>query len=175
MEIDAYVHYVRSYENGLHVRNKVDDFLFDVQYQPDDYVRLMRAGTKENYRKTLETNNEIQNLQYYVVNISVASNPQLDILDYNAQNLPDKQKRSYYFSYLFQNDIELEEGGKRYPCLLFHFERPADGKNSKTFVVGFDKGDIESTEAKLIINSSYLGSLPVKIKISKENIPSIKV
>jgi hypothetical protein len=149
----------------LHVKKESEAFLFDLQFQPEEYLQLIRPENNPGNKG---------NMQYYLLNISVLENSAVSIVDYNVRSQEEIQKRNYYFSYLFQNDIELEESGKRHPCILYHFERPADSKNNRTFVLGFDN-TLKSEEVRLIINSPYFGSLPVKIEISKENIPSLKV
>jgi hypothetical protein len=162
------VNWVNDYTNGLHVKKTFSDFVFDLQYQPAEYIALM--GNQPSVSID-------DNLEYYTLKISL-TDPLSDFIDYNVQNGSEKQKKLYYFSYLFQNDISLEEGGVSMPCVLYHFEQ-SDLKKSRTFVLGFQKASGEvadkKDETRIIIDSPYFNSLPVKIKISKGSIPELKI
>ncbi|MDQ3395276.1 MAG: hypothetical protein M3512_14345, partial [Bacteroidota bacterium] len=117
---------------------------------------------------------EVDHLQYYLLKIEVAGS-NMDFLNHGIQSIQEKQEKIYYFSYLFQDDIYLEEEGEKLPCVLFHFERAMDMKNSRTFVLGFEKPLKESESACLIINSDQFDAQNIKIKISKKNIPNLKI
>ena len=170
LEKKAYIEFVQDYQNGLHVQKETDEFVFDVQYQPTEYIKLMRLSNAKE-----KSDDEVSNTQYFVLTISVR-NGEVDITDYNIQSLEEKQQKVYYFSYQFQGDIQLEENGKLLPCVLFHFERPVDLKHSRKFVLGFENVCKEDCkEAKLVINSSQFGSLPIRIKVLKMNSPALKI
>ena len=170
---DAYVRWVQDQENGLHVTKIVGDYVFDLQYQPTDYVVLQRSAGNLNAGQYDQMKNEISSMQYYTLTISIADN-RSDFIDFNIQSLQEKQQKLYYFSYQFQDDIHVEENGKKLPCVLFHFERPVDLKPARTFVLGFERtGD--SPTSVLNIISDYLGGEVVRINISKENIPTLKL
>lgn len=164
LERNDYVSWVRDYKNGLHIKSIYNDFVFDLQYQPKAYLDLLRENRPLN-----------DDLQYYVLNLSIVD-PGLDFMEYNVSDVGEKQRRLYYFSYLFQSDIFLEEHGERFPCVLFHFEQ-STLNNGKTFVLGFERSGSDGIvkESKLIVDSSYFGSLPIKIKVNKDNIPSVKL
>lgn len=166
-----YVAWVRSYENGLHVQKQSGEFTFDLQYQPSAYVLLQRNPqlTKEVYAEEVK---EIEGLQYYILTISLTDKSQ-DIMTYDVQDEAQVQRKQYYFSYLFQNDIVLEDNGKTLPCVLYHFERSVDLKSGRTFVLAFETAEAPSEEATLLITGEVFGSLPVKIKVSKANVPSV--
>ena len=169
----SFVAWVRDYSNGLHVQKEQGEYVFDLQFQPLDYVLLQRNAemTQAGYQQALQ---EIAGLQYYILTVSL-KDKNVDFMDYGVQNEREQQQRLYYFSYLFQNDIRLEEGAERLPCVLFHFERSGDLKNSRTFVLAFEDHQQAFTEAKLVIDAAAFGSLPVRIKISKDNIPGLKL
>jgi hypothetical protein len=162
LDRDEFMAWVRDYENGLHVKQNHDQYEFDLQFQPSSFVRLQR---QDNTSLT-----ELNTIQYYTLKISADNG---DFVNAGVSNQIEKQQRLYYFSYLFQDNIKLqEEGGNTLPCVLYHFEKGI-GKES-TFVLGFENPNVESKAASLIIQSEEFGSFPVKIKISKDNIPSVK-
>lgn len=156
---EEFVKWVRDYDNGLHVKQNSGEFLLDLQYQPGKYLKIIQGI--EHQTDTLH-----DGIQHYLLTIDLQSDNQ-NIVEYNCHTPEDMQRKLYYFSYLFQNDITLEENGNILPCVLFHFERSADLKKSRTFLLGFENHDKESEEARLVINSQHLGSLPIKIKVLK--------
>jgi hypothetical protein len=161
---EDYVRWVRSYDNGLHVKKAVDVFIFDLQYQPSSYLQLVNRGNSVD-------SNPSDSMQYYVLRIGLVQGSN-DIINYQVQNTIEKQQRLYYFSYLFQNSIYLEDNGVKFPCSLFHFEQ-SDMDGARTFVLGFPKSNGE--EPSLIVDSPMFGSLPVKIKIYRHDIPTVKL
>ncbi|HEY3402428.1 MAG TPA: hypothetical protein VGK59_03515 [Ohtaekwangia sp.] len=163
MDESSFVQWVTDYENGLHVRREAGDYIVDVQYMPEDFKWLQ-------YRD--QPRQQDDQLQYYTVTIQPKIDD-MDLIDFNIQNEAERQQRLYYFSYSFQNDLMIEENGQALPCVLYHFERPADMKNSRTFLLAFEKHPQASQDVRLVINSRVLGSLPVNIKINKSNIPAL--
>jgi hypothetical protein len=159
----SYVQWVQDVDNGLHVKKEIGEFVFDIQYLPLDYMWLQyKNGSRE----------DLKGLQYYALTISPKES-QKDFIEGGASSEADKQRKLYYFSYSFQSSILLEENKKQSPCVLYHFERPIDLKNGRTFMLGFEEEFPDSKEAKLVIDSQYFGSLPIKIKISKDNVPTL--
>jgi hypothetical protein len=150
-----YLAWVTSYENGLHVKRAQNNFVFDVQYQPLDFIQLTNPSKN------------IDSFQYYMLKISSADGVG-NIVSNGAQSPIEVQQNQYYFSYTFQQDIYLEDNGVKYPCLLFHFEQSTGRVNEKTFLLGFDN-TFDSQEVKFVIDSDHFSSLPIRIKISKRN------
>lgn len=159
-----YVRWVRSYDNGLHIQKEVGAFALDLQYQPSEYMKLINE--KNGIR-----NGQSDSIQYYVLRIRLSRSND-DIINYQVQNNAEKQQRLYYFSYLFQNYIYIEDSGVRYPCTLFHFEQ-SDLEGARTFVLGFPQSKGE--EPCLVVDSPLFGSLPVKVKIHRHDIPTVKL
>ncbi len=163
---DEYKAWLQDPDNGLHVKQTSGDFIFDIQFKPGDLLRLERSTLS--IRK-----GEQSSMQYYTMKIA-CTDPSTDIVKYKVANQAAYQQRLYYFSYLLQNDIFLEENGKRYPCVMFHFEN-TDLSGSRVFSLGFDTAGSVSEESMLIIESAQFGSLAVKIEIEKDNIPTLKI
>jgi hypothetical protein len=161
---EEYIHWVRSYDNGLHVQKEVDIYKFDLQYQPLSYLQLLNRGNSVDSSPS-------DSMQYYVLRIGMVKDGH-DIITYQVQNAVEKQQRLYYFSYLFQNSIYLEDNGVKFPCSLFHFEQ-SDMDRARTFVLGFPKSNGE--EPSLVVDCPMFGSLPVKIKIHRHDIPTVKL
>jgi hypothetical protein len=167
LEREEYIRWIQDPKNGLHTLKESNGFVFDLQYQPAEFMGLQSGGHQSQASKSDGT-------QYYMLTVSL-TDPELDFINNTIQDNSEKQEKLYYFSYLFQNDIQLEENGKSFPCVLFHFERPQDLKHGRTFLLGFENQGEEDKEAKLVIQSEQFGSLPIRIKINKENIPTLKI
>jgi hypothetical protein len=159
-----YIRWVRDYDNGLHVRKEANVFVFDVQYQPIEYLKLSSQNNSI-------VSEQSDSLQYYILRIGMKQGDD-DIISYQVQNMSEKQQRLYYYSYLFQNNIYLEDNEVKLPCVLFHFEQ-SDLESARTFVLGFPKSF--SDEPSLVIDSRFFGSLPIKIKIDRHNIPTVRL
>lgn len=166
LEREEYISWVRDYENGLHVRKAAGDFDFDIQYQPAFYLALLNNDT------SYVSN---QGIDHYILKVGV-SDEDSDIINYGVKSNEELQRRSYYFSYVFQNDIYVLEGGKKLPCVLYHFE-PSDMTNDRTIVIGFEKNEGVGSvdESIVVIESPFFSALPIKIKVSKKRIPAVKV
>lgn len=174
LDREAYVKWIRDYDHELHVKEEHDEFVFDLQYTPADYVWLQRNATTTDHATYEAEKKDIEQTQYYTLTISVKDDA-TDFIDYGISDIQEKQRKLYYFSYLFQDDIKLEENGEQLPCVLFHFEKPVDLKRSRTFMLGFENIHPDAKEARLVISSPQFGSLPFKIKISKDHIPTLDI
>jgi hypothetical protein len=166
-----YVRWVRDYDNEMHVQSVSNDFIFDLQYQPAEYVWLQRNPDHvigNDYQKEL---NEISVIQHYTLTIKTSDNS--DLLNFNTDDVQVRNARHYYLSYHFQDDITLHENGKVLKCELFHFERSTNG--SCRFSLGFPGSKSDSEQATLQINSEMFDSLPIKIKIHKDKTPSLQL
>lgn len=174
LERKEYVAWVHDSENGLHVKKEHGNYIFDLQFQPTEYVLLQRIGDTSDTSQYRSARKEIETTQYYTLTVSIADQ-KTDFINYQVHDMSEKQRKLYYFSYQFQNDIRLEENGQELPCVLFHFERPVDLRPARTFVLGFENPFTASKESTLVITSGQFGSIPIRIKVSKENIPTLKL
>ncbi len=171
---DEYIHWVKDVDNGLHVIAEQSDLIIELQYQPADYLLLQRNYVSKDFHKTNDSIlAEIDNMQHYLLTIRTKSNTPIE--NFNVTNQDQKQRKLYYLSYLFQHDISLRDNDDTHPCVLYHFEKPADLSYSRTFVLGFENSNQNSTEATVTIVSEHFGSLPINIKVSKANIPKLKI
>lgn len=173
LDQDEYVQWVRDYDNGLHVSKRVGVYNLDVQYQPARYVQLQKMSTGS-YHETNANEKGSEEIQYYSLTVGLADK-NVDFINYDVRDIAEKQRKQYYFSYRFQDDITLEEDGEELPCVLYHFERPVDLRGSRTILLGFEQKVTNAQEATLKITSDQFGSLPVRIKVSKANIPDVKL
>lgn len=171
---DEYILWVQEKDNGIYSTVESNDFLFELQYQPAEYLLLQRHPynllSKSNLDSLLK---EMRTIQHYTLTVRTTNNTSIENAGVSTQE--EKQRRLYYLSYLFQNDLVLIEGDKKSPCVLYHFEKGSNPSASRKFLLGFETTPEESLAATLRISSQEFGSLPINITISKANIPSLKL
>ena len=168
LDREEYIAWVRDYDNGLHVKKVVGEYMIDIQYQPRHYLDFLRG---EMGFAGADPNDEGKDdLQYYALTLGLADGA-TDFIQHQVMDVTSRQQKLYYYSYSFQNDIVLEEEGQVLPCVLFHFERQVDLKPTRTFLLGFPTVAGPSEGARLVIDSPWINSLLIKIKIAKTNIP----
>lgn len=172
MDNKEYIKWVQSYGNGLHVKKIVQPYVFDVQYWPPAYRWLQMQGKNLSDKQDLEHILEDE-LQYYLLRIGF-EDKHIDFIKRDSKDKKVWEERTYYFSYRFQEHIYLEEGDLKLSCELYHFERAFDLRPERVFVLGF-ASDREIEIAKLVIESAAFGSQPIKIPVSKMNIPTLKL
>jgi hypothetical protein len=163
---DEYGQWITDYDNGLHVKTEQGDFRYDVQYVPAEWKNFQTASYSESEPDSTD------GLQYYMLTVG-STVEGMDLVDFGISSLEEKQRKLYYFSYLFQDDISLLDGDELLPCVLYHFEKDAAIRKTRTFMLGFERTAAGSEEVKLKINSPWLGAAPVSIHISKRNIPHL--
>lgn len=169
-EFDAWI---RDYDNGLHVKKESGHYLFDIQYQPAELVVSQQHdfSSEEEYLKLVRNQS---NLQRYILTVSL-KDKDADFINQQVNDLTEKQQLLYYFSYRFQDDVYLEESKRSFPCALYHFERSSDLKNSRTFVLAFETPDEHAKESEIVITSPLFGPSPIRIKVNKDNLPTIQL
>jgi hypothetical protein len=155
-----YVDWIRAYENGYRIKKEYNDVVLDVQYQPSAYMSIQRNGFFDS-KKYGSEKNELDKTSYYTLTIA---SPEGDFITTHTSSMEEKQRLLYYFSYLFQNDIKLKKGEEALPCVLYHFERGADLNGKLSFAIGFENNE-SVDHADLVIQSSVLSALPIKIKV----------
>jgi len=167
LEAVDYIQWVNNYKNGLHTVTEANDLVFDLQFKPDQYRFIEQKGMATSYEVVDSV------LQHYTLKISTKNGE--DLMRINSVSNADVQLNDYYFSYLFQDVIFLEEGGVVKPCELFHFEKYSDGSKRKVFNLAFENTGYEGADVFVIIKSERINTNPVRLKISKSHLPDLKI
>jgi hypothetical protein len=173
-----YVKWATNQDNGLLKTKSIEEISLKVQYKPIPFIiaNEMRTNDIKN-TEFKQRAKELEGMQYYnlVLDITDARN----ILNYKVNDVGGQQARIQYLSFGMQQDIYLEEGGKELPCKLFHFERTYNISKERTFLLAFEQDEQTKFDDKtLVINSSMLGTGPIKVKFLGKNlnqIPTMKV
>jgi hypothetical protein len=165
-----YMAWVEDYGNGLHVQKTVGAYRVDVQYKPAPYQALLEQGVQT----TLVHLDTTAEMQYYTLTLGLADGKG-DFVAFGVDDYETQQRKLYYFSYLFQEDIFIEEGGKKLPCLLYHFERSYDLKPSRTCMLAFESPSRGTMPCRLVIHSPWLGDEPISLAITQKKTPTLNL
>lgn len=165
-----YIQWIEDPSHGLHVTKQENGLVYDLQFQPTTYLWLQSDRSIPYDTLLTNSNNDLQQYKLKITSLDKAS-------DWMKTNYDEAtiQRRIYYFSYLFQDDISLIENGVAQPCVLYHFEQSQSTSSSKTFLLGFQSKKKLTENIILSIHSEMISALPIKIKISRQNIPSLKI
>jgi len=169
MDKGGYFSWVHNYDNGIHIKKSVAPYEFDLLYLTPEYRWLQRNENSPRNKEEI-----YDGLQHYSLTIGF-TDPSMDFIEGAAMSGEGLQERLYYFSYRFQDDIYIEGTGEgKKPCVLYHFERLSDLKPNRTFMLGFED-DGGQNESVLVIDSPFLSSVPIKIRVNKDKIPTIEL
>lgn len=171
LDKEGYLTWVKDYQNGLHKRKQVGDYIFDVQYKPLLLREIQKSKlTTPFHSQAIKDRKE--EMLYYDLRISLEGD-KTDILKYGTSDEQAYNQKLYYFSYHFQEDIYIEQGGKRFDCELFHFERSYDLTNTRTFILAFEMPRGTESPITLVIDSQILNLGPVKISFEPKQTPDL--
>lgn len=173
-----YISWIDDPENRLTDNKKIDDFEFELQYKPADYLALRELKNQEPTAEQIkEKRKAYENIHYFVFKISTAERDQ-DVLKAISADAVDYQQYLSYFISGIKNDFYLIEGGDTLSCSFHSHERTYNLEPYSTFLIAFDKSRKEkTTDLTFLYDDKVLGCGPVQVKIDKstlESIPAIK-
>lgn len=169
-----YYSYVVNEENNLHKNKSINDFIFDVQFKPVDFIICSEYKNQLNRAVYSQRKSELEGMVYFNLKLK---NKNRDLFEINSENVKDVELKRYYYSFDFAKDIYLEQNGNVIPCGLFHLERSYDLNGFKMFQLAFPVKTV-SNDLTLVIDSRILALGPVKVNFKKKdisNIPSIEL
>jgi hypothetical protein len=169
----AYAKWVENPANGLHVKKRVGEFEFSLQYKPCEYLAVCEKKGKVNTEEEIkERVGELSGMQYYTFTIRNAN--EREILSAGIEKQEEYYQRLEYFTSLAQNDFSLVEGKDTLPCLLYHFERNYGLSPDNNIVLGFENDTKHSKESKTILfEGEVLGVGNVALEIEGKKLSSI--
>lgn len=170
-----YVNWMKDPANR-HVKTKtIAPLEVTAQYKTTDFI-IANEKRSNKIEKSVQQarQKELDGMHYWTLQLSINApntkneGPQAwNILNYGIEDKSQEQERLFYFSYAMQKDLKLIEGQDTLPCVLYHFERSYDLSKSRTFVIGFPKGNDPSTDKTLLLELPYFNTGPIKINYSK--------
>lgn len=172
-----YVNWVEHTDNGLAVKKQLDNYAFELQYKPLNYIVLKDNSEQIFSEKEMKQRiNEIDGMQYFTFRISDEKGG--DLLRNNITAVDQFSKRLAYFSNTMQKDVKLIENSDTLSCLLFHFERTYGVDPRSTFILGFplsnkNEGTFSSSDKIFLFDDNELGAGPVYMTISADKINQV--
>ncbi|MEQ6118626.1 hypothetical protein [Reichenbachiella sp. MALMAid0571] len=161
---------VEEIGGDFRMMKNVNEYTFDLQLQPANYLIEKRIGTKNNSLPIDSIKMEYEGLLRFTLNLSRTD--QTDLIN-DQKDVVEQQKSIYYFSYRFNKDIYLETAQDKIPVALYHFERSYDLKNNRSFVFAFDSEAIVGDKVRLVIDSDELNTGPVKFRFDLNELNKI--
>lgn len=172
---EKYSEWATSLESGLSKTLSSEGYDYNIKYEPLPLVALKRNGSdieKEELDKFLS---DAKGTHYFLMEVSVTTGE--DLITYQAISHAEMQRKIHYFAYRLQGDISFRMGKETFPCDIFHFERSFDLKPSRTFVIGFNSNETDSSDnpITLIIDSVLLNEEPIEIEFEISDLPKLAI
>lgn len=163
--------WVSDEANGLVQRVENESFMWEVHYQPLEYMIAKEAKKQELTKELYKTIKERKKgLQYF--KIKIQSKQTGNILTNIPSMQEDNELRLQYFLNEFDKDILLIDGKDTLISRLFHFERNYGALNHNNVLVAFEDNN-HRTDKKIIFLDRVLGLGLQEIRFKKEDLEKI--
>jgi len=168
-----YSAYLADETHGFRQSVVIEPYQIQVEYQPAVYTAYRKTYSKSNGNSEQYSQQLKEDKQIYFFQLKLSRTNGNDIFYHLAQSQEDYQRWVYYFSYTFQKRIFLQQGGEKYPCILYHFERSYDLQGGRTMVLGFENPNQLPSPGTLIIEAPLLDISHCEIPFTIEEIPEL--
>ena len=173
LSVEDYIEKVTSLENGYYKRKEVGPYKVEIQYTPVEYLAIKKEKGKPTEATLTKMQTDLAKTVQLNFRLGVKDQT-TDLLEFGIRNMKEYEARMKYFSFEFQNDIYLEQEGKKIPCTMFHFERIYKLKSNRSFTIGFD--EVNPNEPfKVVIDADVLKTGPFKIDFSERKQYSLSI
>ncbi len=168
-----YVQYVKDPRNGLIVDHVAKNFKFSLQYEPLDYLTLKEIRNTKFSPEIFESTRKQFGNSIYFDFIITTLNQQDDLL--KEKDSIQFNKRLNYFSFDFNQKVELIDGIDTLHCLLHHFERNYGISPENHIALAFENfkhqpGKSTNNELLFIYNDEVLQTGKITISINKKSL-----
>lgn len=168
-----YVQWVRDERNGLRIKKQDGAYMYELQYQPVEYLVVLQERSEKIKASTLkEEAAKRGDLQYFTFKmLSVQGKGIL-----SDKNLFIENKEIYLLSGL-QQDLMLAEGKDTLQCVMLHFEAANNLVPYDQCVLAFEKSENPKSDITFLFRTEKYADGWVKIPIKRENlnrIPKLK-
>jgi len=177
LEVKDYLAYVKNPDNGLKVSKDLNEYQFELQYKPVEFIAINEQRTihvdTAIYKQRVE---ELNGLQYYTLKIQALAGKEMMRTGITSEQ--EYSNRLQYFSDIAQYDMRLIDGNDTLTCVLFHFERNYGVAPYNNIVLGFPKTAGEVEDRTFTFSEQVLGVGKVNLKVAKQdinNIPKVKL
>jgi len=179
LSIPEYIGYVRSSDKGLSDFKVHNGYVFNVLYEPSDYLALKELrNEKVTVNNFFETRKKFSDYLYFDFSIKPESYDK-KVLDKNDS--ANYEKRFNHFAFDFPKDIFLISKSDTLPCLLHQFTSSSGISPECHFELMFNKpvGNLLSGDSLVLVyEDKLLDSGKIKLFLLNEritNIPQLKI
>lgn len=169
-----YVRWVEDSRNGLCVREQRGEYIYELQYQPLEYLVALQERKEELEKKRMEEEMEKRkHLEYLTLKIStirgkgISSDKEVEIAD----------KELYLLSGM-QKDIIMLDGNDSIQCAMFHMELSNNFLPYDQCLLAFEKPENSRKDLKILFRTDQYDQGVVLLEIKRNNInkaPKCKV
>lgn len=164
-----YVQWVRDERNGLRVIKQEGSYIYELQYQPVEYLVVLQERSEKIKASTLKEESEKRgDLQYFTFKMSSAKGKGI----LSDKDLFIENKDIYLLSGL-QHDIMLATGQDTLACVMFHFEASNNLVPYDQCVLAFEKSENPSSDITFLFRTEKYADGWVKIPVKREHINRI--
>jgi hypothetical protein len=140
--------YVEKISNGLKVVKSINNYEFQLQYKPVEYVALLELGRNDFTRTELEEMKKKFGSQlYFTLNIR-NKNSSDELFKDLGKTEEEKEKYLNYFSFELQNRLKLVSDKDTADCILYHYERNFSVSPENKIVLGFENNEFNGSKNK---------------------------
>lgn len=146
-----YLKWMQDPQNGFHKIKAMDELEFSIQYKTPEYM-ICNEERKEELSDTLvkRRSENFEELLYFDLKIRLTKD-EGELLKHNLASKADYEKRTKYYAFEMQQDIQLVDGKDTLPCVIYHFERTYDVAPFCTLLLGFSKNEKTLNQAKTVL------------------------
>jgi hypothetical protein len=164
-----YVQWIRDEKNGLKIRKQEGIYMYELQYQPVEYLVILQERSEEITASTLKKEMEKRgDLQYFTFKMS--STKGKGIL--SDEDLVIENKDIYLLSGL-QQDIMLVEDQDTLKCVMLHFEASNNLVPYDQCVLAFEEPRNPKADITFLYRTEKYTGGWVEISVKRENINKI--
>lgn len=175
-----YIKWVEDENNGLKRTKEIGDYVFELQYQPIDYMALREVNDINNVNRAEmdSIKKQLEALDYYKLKIKSsgdAANP----LSTGLGSNDEYYYRLEYFANEVKTDLSLVNGNDTFYCVLHHFEYNHNIVPYHTILIGFENIRTKEIENRTFIyDDNIFGVGNIKFTFDKtdlKNIPELSL
>lgn len=151
--------YISWTENSdeLITSREMDNVVFEFRMKPADYIICKESkGRPLNVDSVNARLSELTDMVYFNLKI-YPKDGHADLLRKDAPDVALYQKRIYYYSFTFQNDISLISEKDTLPCLLFHYIHDHGLSPEMDFTMAFERPK-EGADFQIVIDDAVMNT-----------------
>jgi hypothetical protein len=162
--------WVNEEATHLEKEKKIGQMKFSIRYNPADYMAMIELRTAEiNDSSWKEAISHYTDLDYFKLTIE-KENVQGELLKDGIRSPAEYEDRLKYYSFGFQNDIQMVSANDTLACSMCHFERSFDISPTTNFLIAFPKSAESNSDKTIIINDRVFGTGRIKFTFSSKEL-----